>query len=99
MVYSAEKTLKDLGDKVPDDIKQKVDDAVGKVREVKDGEDLEAINKAADQLTEVLQQVGQAACQQQQAEGAQPDATPEEGSASDDKSGDDDVVDGEFKQV
>jgi len=99
MVYSAEKTLKDLGDKVPDDIKQKVEDAVGKVREVKDGEDLEAINKATDQLTEVLQQVGQAAYQQQQAEGAQPDATPEEGSASDDKSGDDDVVDGEFKQV
>ncbi len=99
MVYSAEKTLKDLGDKVPDDIKQKVEDAVGKVREVKDGEDLEAINKATDQLTEVLQKVGQAAYQQQQAEGAQPDATPEEGSASDDKSGDDDVVDGEFKQV
>ena len=99
MVYSAEKTLKDLGDKVPDDIKQKVEDAAGKVREVKDGEDLEAINKATDQLTEVLQQVGQAAYQQQQAEGTQPDATPEEGTATDDKSGDDDVVDGEFKQV
>jgi molecular chaperone DnaK len=100
MVYTAEKTLKDLGDKVPDDIKQKVEDAAGKVREVKDSEDIDAINSATDALTEVLQQVGQAAYQQEQATGSpQPETGAEENSSSDDKSGDDDVVDGEFKQV
>ncbi len=98
MVYTSEKTLKDLGDKVPADIKQKVEDAVSKVRDVKDGEDLEAIKSATDTLTEVLQQVGQAAYQQQQT--ATPDAADGK-AAPEGKPGDDDedVVDGEFKQV
>ena len=98
MVYTSEKTLKDLGDKVPGDIKQKVEDAVAKVRDVKDGDDLEAIKSATDTLTEVLQQVGQAAYQQQQAE--TPEAADDK-AAPEDKPGDndEDVVDGEFKQV
>ncbi len=66
------KTLKDLEGKVPADLKQKVEDAATKVREVKDGDDANAINTAADQLTEVLQQLGQAAYQQQQAAGEAP---------------------------
>ena len=98
MVYTSEKTLKDLGDKVPADIKQKVEDAAAKVRDVKDGDDLEAIKSATDTLTEVLQQVGQAAYQQQQAE--TPEAADDK-AAPEDKPGDndEDVVDGEFKQV
>jgi molecular chaperone DnaK len=98
MVYSSEKTLKDLGDKVPGDLKQKVEDAAAKVREVKEGEDINAINSATDALTEVLQQLGSAAYQTQ-------DETPEQGASGGGKSpdegpgSDEDVVDGEFKQV
>ncbi len=101
-VYSAEKTLKDLGDKVPDDLKQKVEDAAAKVREVKDGEDIDAIKKATENLTEVLQQLGQAAYKQQQAAGEGAGGSEAEGGKpSEGESGDDDenVVDGEFKQV
>ena len=97
MVYTAEKTLSDLGDKVPADMKQKVEDAAAKVRDVKDGEDLDAIKSATDSLTEVLQKLGEAAYQQQQAAPAE----ASEDKAPDDSAGDDDqdVVDGEFKQV
>lgn len=100
MVYSAEKTLTDLGDKVPSDLKGQVEDAAAKVREVKDGDDIETIKEATDALSQVLQQLGQAAYQQSaesQAPGQDapgdtpPDAQPGEG--------DEDVVDGEFKQV
>ena len=100
MVYSAEKTLKDLGDKVPADLKQKVEDASAKVNEVKDGDDLNAIKTATDELTEVLQQLGSAAYQQEaQAEETSP-AEEGEKTAEEDSSGDDeDVVDGEYKQV
>jgi molecular chaperone DnaK len=98
MVYSSEKTLKDLGDKVPGDLKQKVEDAAAKVREVKEGEDINAINSATDALTEVLQQLGSAAYQAQGEtpgqEGSGGGKSPDEGPASDE-----DVVDGEFKQV
>lgn len=100
MVYSSEKTLKDLGDKVPTELQQQVEDAAAKVNEVKDGEDLNAIKEATDALAEVLQQLGSAAYQQNaQAEGAaeseEGEKTAEEGSSSDDE----DVVDGEYKQV
>jgi len=98
MVYSAEKTLKDLGDKVPGDLKQKVEDAAAKVREVKEGEDINAINSATDALTEVLQQLGSAAYQ---AQGETPGQEASGGGKSPDEGpgSDEDVVDGEFKQV
>jgi molecular chaperone DnaK len=98
MVYSVEKTLKDLGDKVPADLQQKLEDAASKVREVKDGEDIDAIKKATDDLAEILQQVGSAAYQQQPQD-AGPAAEETESQSSEGKSDDEDVVDGEFKQV
>ena len=99
MVYSSEKTLKDLGEKVPADIKQKVEDAVIKVREVKDGDDIEQIKQATDALAETLQELGSAAYQQQTSEQS-PGSAPS-GDATQDKAGgeDEDIVDGEFKQV
>ncbi len=43
MIYTAEKTRKDLGDKVPEDVKQQTEDAAIKVREDKDGEAFQLI--------------------------------------------------------
>jgi molecular chaperone DnaK len=102
MVYSAEKTLKDLGEKVPADLQKRVEEAAEKVRQVKDGEDKEAIDQATDALAEALQQVGQAAYQQEapsQSQGEDPQT--QQGSPEGDKGqeDDEDVVDGEFKQV
>jgi len=99
MVYSSEKTLKDLGEKVPADIKQKVEDAVIKVREVKDGDDIEQIKQATDALAETLQELGSAAYQQQASEqspGSAPGGDATQDKASED---DEDIVDGEFEQV
>ena len=99
LVYTAEKTLKDLGDKVPDDLKQKVEDAASKVREVKDGEDLELIKSVTQELSDVLQQLGSIAYQQT-AETPNPGTDAEkDGSDESPASDDEDVVDGEFKQV
>ena len=99
MVYSVEKTLKDLGDKVPADLKQQIEDAASKVREVKDGEDIEAIKQATDNLSELLQQVGSAAYQQQQPQETAPTPEGSGDQSSEGKTDDEDVVDGEFKQV
>ena len=46
LVLTTEKTLKDAGDKVTPDEKRPVEDAVMKLKGVKDGNDLEAIKKA-----------------------------------------------------
>ncbi len=101
LVYSADKTLSDLGEKVPADLKTQVEDAASKLREVKDSDDLESINQAADALTEVMQKLGAAAYQTEGAAGQQPNANDGEAKTAEDESGsdDEDVVDGEFKQV
>ena len=92
-IYSSEKTLSDLGEKVPADLKSRVEDAIAKVRSVRDQDDSDAINSSVEELMKVLQEVGQAAYTQTQSE--TPDQTQtDQGQAPDDDDGD--VVDGEF---
>jgi molecular chaperone DnaK len=66
LVFTAEKALKDSGDKVPDEVKKEVEAKIKAVNEVKDGEDKEAIEKATKELSEVLQKIGEAVYKQQQ---------------------------------
>ncbi|MEK7182544.1 MAG: molecular chaperone DnaK [Patescibacteria group bacterium] len=62
LVFTAEKTLKDAGDKVPADVKSKVEDEVKKVKELLAKEDAtkEQFELATKSLSDVLQQVGAA---------------------------------------
>ncbi len=97
-VYTAEKVLKDLGDKVPADMKSKVEEGVVSVREVMGSDDIEAITKTTEELNQIVQQIGAAAyAQADPAEGEpSPDAEPETDSGTSD---DEDVVDGEFEDA
>jgi molecular chaperone DnaK len=68
LVYTSEKTLKDLGDKVPEDTKKAVEDAAAEVRTALTGDDLdeikaktEALQQASFKLAEIVYQSGQAA--------------------------------------
>ena len=101
-VYSAEKVLKDLGDKVPADLKSKVEERMAKVREISTSDDVEAIRKEINELNEVLQQIGTAAYQQpntaeQTAENSS-ETKSESAEESSNPSDDEDVVDGEFSE-
>jgi molecular chaperone DnaK len=109
--YGAEKLLRDLGDKVPAELKSQVEDRVAKVRQALNGEDAQAIRKATDDLNQVLQQVGTAAYQQSgpaaggpagpEAEGSGPSG-PDGGAAGGEDGGagdDEDVIDGEFRNA
>jgi molecular chaperone DnaK len=63
-VYGAEKVLSELGEKVPEEIKDAVHTAIDEVRKVKEGEDEESIRKAVDGLSQAVQKAGAAAYQQ-----------------------------------
>jgi molecular chaperone DnaK len=67
MVATAEKALKDAGDKVPADVKTKVEEKVAKVKEVTAKEDSskEDIENATKDLSDTLSQIGQAMYGQQ----------------------------------
>ncbi|PIZ00126.1 molecular chaperone DnaK [bacterium (Candidatus Howlettbacteria) CG_4_10_14_0_8_um_filter_40_9] len=60
LVYTAEKTLKDAGDKAKEEDKKEVEEKVAALKEVMGGEDKDAIQKAYDELSTSLQKVGAA---------------------------------------
>jgi molecular chaperone DnaK len=97
--YTAEKTVKDLGDKVTAERKTEIADAVAKVRGLLAGEDAAAIKSATEALMEIVQKLGAEAYQQG---GASPQGEPGSGSTeggSADGKGGEDVVEGEFKEA
>jgi len=95
LAHSAEKSLKDLGDKVPDDEKAKVTGLIEEVKEAAKGDDKELIDTKSQALSEAAGALAQMAAAG--AEGAAPegDAT----ASADDADKDDDVVDAEFEEV
>jgi molecular chaperone DnaK len=99
--YTAEKVLKDLGDKVPAEMQSQVNERISSLRAVLSSEDVETIRKATEDLNQVLQQIGAAAYQQQGPAAGGPGgpegaAGPEPGTPP---GGDEDVVDGEFRNA
>jgi molecular chaperone DnaK len=99
--YTAEKALKDLGDKVPEDVKEKVEAEVANVRKVLNENDPEAIRKATDKLFEVVQQIGASAYGSQGQQPGGPQSSPPFTETHDEgeQPGDEGVVDGEFRNV
>lgn len=59
LIYTAEKTLVDAGDKVSDDDKKPVVDAVAALKEKKDSEDIDELAKLTDDLNTKLMKVGE----------------------------------------
>jgi molecular chaperone DnaK len=92
LVYATEKSLKDLGDKVPAGDREQIEQTITDLREALKGEDVGRIK----QLTEQLQQASNALAQQvYQQQGQQPEAN----SGQRPDAGDEDVVEGEYRQV
>jgi molecular chaperone DnaK len=67
LAYNAEKTLRDLGEQVPAEIKSDVETKVTAVRDALATEDTDRIKSATDELSQAMQQIGQAMYAQQQA--------------------------------
>jgi molecular chaperone DnaK len=98
MVYQTEKALKDLGDKVSAEDKADIEAKTEALKKIKDSDDLEAIKKSTEDLTQAFYAVSTKAYSAAQgAEGAAAgaDANAESTAGSDTK--DDNVVDADFK--
>lgn len=103
--YQLEKTMTDLGDKVPADVKSKVQGKIDEVKTALNGTDDELIKTKFDELQKVAQEIGQVLYQQQGgAQGPQgpqggfPGADPNAGAQAGPQD-DGDVVDAEFKKA
>ncbi|MFA6427016.1 MAG: molecular chaperone DnaK [Candidatus Magasanikbacteria bacterium] len=96
MVYTTEKMMKDVEEKkieVTDDEKKKVQDALAKVKELKDKDDVEALKKAGEELSTAAQAVGMKMYQQEQANKQPP--TNDQGTDKKDEKKDEGPIEGE----
>jgi len=97
LINETEKNLKEHGDKVPEDDKNKITADIEELKKVKDGDDMEAIKAKTEALVQSSMKLGEAIYKQDPQAGApQPDPSGEEPS-SDKK--DEKVVDAEFEEV
>ncbi len=101
LVYQAEKTIKELGDKADAGKVSEVKAACEKVKEAIKSNDTEAIKKATEALQKPLYELSAAAYQQAQASGAQGAQAGGENAqgAQQQKKDDDDVVDADYTEV
>ncbi|WP_337952389.1 molecular chaperone DnaK [Mitsuokella jalaludinii] len=102
LVYQAEKTIKELGDKADAGKVSEVKAACEKVKEAIKSNDTEAIKKATEELQKPLYELSTAAYQQAQAAGAQQGAqagAENAQGAQQQKKDDDDVVDADYTEV
>ncbi len=79
LVFTAEKALKDAGDKVPGEMRADIEGKMNDLKKVKDGTDKLAIENATKALSEAIQKIGPA---MQQAQGGQGGPSADSGSAS-----------------
>ncbi len=108
LIYSTEKSLKDLGDKVDSATRSQVESAITPLKKAMEGDDIEEIKRLTDQLMNASHKVAEAMYQKASESGGNPGAGFTEGGAgpetggfsgSSSKPSDDDVVDADFEEV
>jgi molecular chaperone DnaK len=99
MIYTSEKTLEELGEKVDKDQKEKIEALVKELRDLTGGDDISAIKSKTEELTKVVQEVGAKIYQEaQQAQQAQQQAGQDaQGTQGSQQGGDDDAVDADYE--
>ncbi len=98
LVYTTEKTLKELGDKVSGDQKQKVDKAIENTKEAIKSDDVNRIKSAVEDLTKEMHAIS-TILYQQQAEKQQGQPQGEQQAGQQEEKKDETVTDAEYKVV
>lgn len=102
LIYTAERIIREQGDKVPADLKQQIDGKIAALRSALQGTDINYLKNTTSELSDLMQKIGAAVYQQAGAGGATqpppgdsqppPDGEPKKG-------GEEGTVEGEFREV
>jgi len=92
LAYTAEKTIRDHGDKLPADVKQDIEAKTATLQGALKAQDSAAIKSSMQELSETLQKAGSAVYGQQEQPGA-------EGGAPEEPNEDEGSVEGDFREV
>jgi molecular chaperone DnaK len=96
LIYATEKTMTDLGDKVPEDTKTSLNENIESLKKALEGGDIETIKSESDKLQQASYKLAEIVYQDAQADSGQPDG--DSGSGAGDASGGD-VVEADYEVV
>ena len=102
LIYSSEKSIKELGDKIDSDTKTKVEESIAALRKAMEGEDADEIKRVSEELTQASHKLAEAMYQQASQNGQQAGAgaeSTEQQAAGGAGAADEDVVDADFEEV
>ena len=93
LIYSTEKSLRDMGDKVDDETKKSIEDAGGELKKALDGDDVDEIQSKTDALMQASHKLAEAVYQQAQQSSAGGDGGTGDGA------GDENVEDADYEVI
>ena len=101
LVYNTEKILTENRDKISDDDAKAIEDAVADTQKAMEGDDVEAINKAVENLTQASHRLAEVMYQSAQQRGQEPTPGDPQSSSEGAQEGqpDDEVIDAEYVDV
>ena len=103
LIFQTEKQLKEFGDKLPEEKKKPIEDALASLKEAHKSQDLDAIEKASNNLNQVFQAASEEMYKQgQQAEGASAgpaDGSQDQNPGSSTGGNDQEVTDVDFEEI
>ncbi|MBU4316422.1 MAG: molecular chaperone DnaK [Proteobacteria bacterium] len=98
LIYSSEKSIKDLGDKVDAATKAQIESSASELKKAIEGEDVAEIKRCSEALTQASHKLAEAMYKEASAKGQEESGGPDaDGQAK--ASADDDVVDADFEEV
>ena len=103
LIYSTEKSVSELGDKLPEEDKTKIEACTEQLKKSVESDDIEAIKSDIEALSQASHKMAEMLYSQQQEkqEGQDPGDGSDQQSESEEKSGkeDEDIVDADFEEV
>jgi molecular chaperone DnaK len=104
MIYQAERTLTDYGDKIPSDVKADVEQKISAMRDVlnREPDNVDLIRRTYEEMTTAVSKVGSVMYEQAgagAAEGAPAGGAGPEGATGGQPGGEEATVEGEFREV
>ncbi len=99
LIYSTEKTVKDLGDKVDSALKSDIDSAIERLKKAMETSDATEIKRLSDELTQTSHKLAEKMYSQASQSGPEAGAHGEGAGPSAGKKADEDVVDADFEEV
>ena len=99
MIFQTEKQLKEYGDKLPEDKKKPIEDALAELKTAHSSKDIPAIDAAMEKLNTVFQAASEEMYKASGGDAAAGAQNPNSSAENDSKTSDEEVEDVDFEEV